>query len=162
MTLTTRRLATRAIATAVFVACLGPRTLSAGDLQAVLVEAGYIKPVGWSAGGSLFLPKDDVKNSVEGGGGFIVGGRVGVGGLQAWGGAAVFSNVGGGDLRAVVTRTWDHPGGASPGATYVGGEVGWGLGFRVSVGYARRVGGPSAAPANVVTWGVGMDFPKWR
>jgi len=162
MDLTTRRFAARAAATFLFFAYFGPRTLSAGDLRAAFIEAGYIKPVGWSAGGSLFLSKDDVKNSVEGGSGLIVGGRVGVGGVEAWGGMAVLSNVGGGDIRAVITRTWRHPGGDSPGATYVGGEIGWGMGFRVSVGYARRVGGSSAAASGVVTWGVGLDFPKWR
>jgi len=34
--------------------------------------------------------------------------------------------------------------------------------IQVSVGYARRVGGSSAAASGVVTWGVGLDFPKWR
>src|SRR6187455_2087426 len=57
-------------------------------LQAVLVEMSYSKLARWNAGASLFLSHDDVGNS-EGGAGLIVGGRVGAGGMEVWGGMAV-------------------------------------------------------------------------
>jgi len=142
----------------VVITCLLPATLRAGDLQAVLVDANYVKPVRWNAGGSLFFSNHF---SNEGGGGPIVGGSVGRGGMQVWGGFAVLSNVGGGDFRAVVTRTWDNPRGASANSTYLGGEIGFGTIGRLSVGYAKRISGPSTSHDHVVTWGIGLEIPVW-
>jgi hypothetical protein len=154
----------RAGAAATFLAstCLCPARLEAGDLQALLFDASYAKPVRWNVGGSLFFSNEhDVKNS-DGGSGLIVGGSVGPGGMKAWGGTALLHPLGG-DLRAVFTRTWNHPRDASANSTYVGGEVGWGgLGLRLSLGYGKRVGAPSTDRDHIVTWGVGLEIPWFR
>ena len=141
------------------IACLCPATLQASDFQALLLEANYAKPVRANVGASLLF-SDDV--SSEGGSGIIVGGSVGAGGMQVWGGKAALGNVGNTDVRAVVTRTWNNPRGASANSTYVGGEVGWGLGVRVSVGYANRIRGPSTDDGRIITAGVGLEIPWFR
>jgi len=149
-----------AAATILAITCLCPTELHASGDQAVLVDANYAQPVRWNVGASLFFSRDDVKNR-EGGSGIIVGGSVGAGGMQVWGGKALLGDVGNIDVRGVVTRTWDHPRGASANSTYVGGEVGWGLGARVSVGYAKRIRGASTDDDHIVTWGVGLEIPVW-
>jgi hypothetical protein len=148
----------------VLIMCLAATPLHAEGLQAVLIDLSYAKPVGGNFGGSLFFTRQkDVKNSPadEGSGGAIVGGSVGAGGMKAWGGIQALHPLGG-DVRAVVTRTWDQPR-TSAEATYVGGEVGWGgLGLRLSAGYGKRVAGAATAPGHVVTWGVGLAIPVFR
>ena len=143
----------------VVLTCLCPTKTQAGDSRAFLFDANYAKPLRWNVGASLFFSH---AFSNEGRGGPIVGGGVGAGGMQAWGGMALLSDVGGGDVRAVVTRTWDNPRGASADSTYVGGEVGWGWGLRVSVGYARRISGPSTNSDHIITWSVGAEIPWFR
>jgi hypothetical protein len=143
----------------VVIACLFPATLQAGDLQGVFVDANYAKPVRFNFGGSLFFSHEDVANS-DGGSGIIVGGSVGRGGMAVWGGEALLGP-GTFDVRAVVTRTWDNPRTASANSTYVGGEVSGGLLWRVSVGCAKRVSGPSTGDGHIITWGVGVEFPVW-
>jgi len=135
--------------------------LGAGQFRALFVDANYTKPVRFNFGGSLFFSHEDVGNS-DGGSGTIVGGSVGRGGMQIWGGKALLTDVGSADFRGVITRTWDNPRSASPNSTYVGGEVGWGLGLRLSVGYAKRISGPSNGDGHIVTWGLGMEIPIWR
>ena len=138
-----------------------PAKQQASALRAFLLDGNYAKPVRWNVGGALFFSRDDVGNS-DGGSGLIVGGSVGAGGAQAWAGKALFGSVGNSDFRAVVTRTWDDPRGASRHSTYVGGEVGCGLALRLSVGYAKRIGGPSTGDGHIVTWGIGLEIPVWR
>jgi hypothetical protein len=82
--------------------------------------------------------------------------------MQAWGGMALLGDAVGGDVRAVVTRTWDNPRGASANSTYVGGEIGLFSGWRVSVGYAKRISGPSTGNDHVITWSVGAEIPWFR
>jgi len=146
------------------ITCLSATTLRAGDLQAVLIDASYARPVRFNAGASLFFSKQkDLKNSPadEGGSGVIVGGSVGAGGIKTWGGLQALHPFGG-DVRFVVTRTWDQPR-ASDEATYLGGEVGWGgLGLRLSAGYGKRVDGAATAPDHIVTWGVGVAIPRFK
>jgi len=148
----------------VVIALLFPAKLQAGDLW---FEASYVKPIGWNAGALLFFDPDVQDGHRDRR--IIVGGNVGPNGMQAWGGK-LLELPGGGlfevlDVRAVITRTWDHPLGASPNSTYAGGEVGWGgpvafLGLlRPSVGYAKRVSGPSSGNGHIVTWGVGLAIP---
>jgi len=137
-----------------------PAKRQASDLQALLLDAAYSKALRPNFGASLFLSDGDVKNS-EGGSGLIVGGRVGLGGMQVWGGKALLGVVNT-DVRGVVTRTWNSPRGASANSTYVGGELGCGQLFRLSVGYAKRISGPSTDNGHIVTWGVGMEIPVWR
>jgi hypothetical protein len=151
------RILARAAATILAITCLCPATLQAGDFHALLVDANYVKPVRWNVGGSLFFSRDDAEPS-EGGTVIVVGGSVGRSGMQVWGGAAQPPY---GDFRAVVTRTWDSPRGASANSTYVGGEIGFGLYGRFSVGYAKRVSGPSTGDDHIVTWGVGLQIPVW-
>ena len=140
------------------ITCLCPAILRASDIQALLLDANYAKPVRWNVGASLFL-SNGLSN--EGGSGIMVGGSVGAGGMQVWGGKATLGNVGNTDVRAIVARTWDSPRGASANSTYLGGEVGWGLGVRLSVGYAKRIRGPSTDNDHVITWGIGVDIPVW-
>ena len=137
-----------------------PAKRDAGDFQALLLDAMYSKPLRFNVGASLFLSADDVKNS-EGGDGIIVGGSAGPGGMQVWGGKALLGPVNM-DVRGVVTRTWNSPRGASANSTYVGGEFGYGQLFRFSVGYAKRISGPSTDDGHIITWGVGLEFPVWR
>jgi hypothetical protein len=148
------------LATILVIACLCPATVRAGDFHALLLDASYARPLRWNVGASLFFSPDDVGKS-QGGTGIIVGGSVGAGGMQVWGGKELLGgpNI---DVRGVVTRTWDNPRGASANATYVGGEVGWGLGWRVSVGYAKRLSGPSTGSDHIITWGVGAEIPWFR
>jgi hypothetical protein len=128
---------------------------------ALLVGANYGKPLRQTFSGGLFLRTHDP--GTEGAVGTIVGGTLGRHGMQVWGGRKVVA-FGGGDVRAVLTRTWENPrGGASPHATYVGGEVGLGgLVGRLSFGYARRIAGSSTGSGHVFTWGVGMEIVSFR
>jgi len=109
----------------VVIASLFPAKLHASDLW---LDARYAKPLRWNVGAFLFFDQDDVQNR-NGGRRIIVGGNVGPNGMQAWGGKPLDLPGGGSngalDLRAVITRTWDNPRGASPNSTYAGGEVGW-------------------------------------
>ena len=148
-------------ATILAITCLCSAKVQASDYQALFLDGNYVKPVRWNVGASLFFSHDDVKNS-DGGSGLIVGGSVGAGGMQMWGGKALLGNVGNVDFRAVVSRTWDNPRGASANSTYLGGEVGWGLGVRLSVGYAKRIRGPSTDDGHILTLGVGLEIPVWR
>jgi len=126
---------------------------------AFLPVVNYNTPLRWTFGGALFHSHRFEK---EGGGGVIAGGTVGQHGMQAWGGLGLMTSAGGGDLRAVVTRTFENPrGGASANSTYVGGEVGWGMGLRLSLGYAKQIAGPSTGKDHVITWGIGMELPLW-
>src|SRR5262245_29842242 len=126
------------VAAIVVIPLLLPVKMQGGDFhRALLLNANYVKPARSNVGGSLVLSHKDVNNS-EGGTIIIVGGSVGQGGMQAWGGTTQPL----GDVRAVVTRTWDSPRGASGNSTYAGGEVGFGLIYRFSVGYAKRISGP--------------------
>jgi hypothetical protein len=147
----------------VAVTCLFAGKLHAGDLQVVLVETSYAKPARFNVGGSLFFTNgyDWSEASNEGIGGFIVGGRVGRDAKEVWAGFSGLA-VPGADLRAIVTRTGDQPRGASPNATYLGGELGLGtLGVRFTVGYSNRVSGPSINRDHIFTWGVGGQIPVW-
>jgi hypothetical protein len=154
------RILARAAATILATTCLYPAKLQAGDFQALFLDANYAQPVRFNFGGSLFFSHQDVANS-DGGSGIIVGGSVGRGGMQLWGGKALLADVGTADFRAVVTRTWDNPRRASPSSTYLGGEIGWGLGLRLSVGYAKQIRGPSTDNEHIVTWGIGVEIPVW-
>jgi hypothetical protein len=131
------------------------------DRKALLVGASYGKPLRQTFSGGLFLRTRDLGN--EGAVGTVVGGTVGRHGMQVWGGRKGIG-FGGGDVRAVLTRTWENPrGGASPHATYVGGEVGLGgLVGRLSFGYAKRIAGSSTGSDHVFTWGVGMEIVSFH
>jgi hypothetical protein len=149
------------VATIVILPFLSPGKPGPGQL--LLLHASYVQPVRSSVGGTLLLSHGDVKG-FEGGRSIIVGGSVGQSGLQVHGGMQVFGGPAQpvGDFRAVVTRTWDSPRGASTNSTYVGGEVGVGLLARLSVGYAKRISGPSRGDDHILTWGVGVQIPVWR
>ena len=62
------------------------------------------------------------------------------------------------DWKAVVTRTWDRPRGASAHATYLGVEGGLSLSFvRFTMGVSKRLE-DKASGANVLfTWGAGLQ-----
>ena len=126
----------------VLIACLWPATLRAEGGKALLLDASFSRPLKWTFGGALFLTHDVQSERAVG---TVVGGSVGKHGMQVWGGRRAVG-FGGGDVRAVVTRTWNDPRAASAHSTYVGGEAGLGgLVWRFSVGYAKRVAGPSTA-----------------
>jgi hypothetical protein len=148
------------VATIAVLSFLSPGKPEAG--QMLLLHASYVRPVRSSVGGTLLLSHGDVK-SFEGGRSIIVGGSVGQGGMQVHAGMQVWEGLAQpiGDFRAVVTRTWDSPRGASANSTYVGGEVGVGLLARLSVGYAKRISGPSTGDDHLLTWGVGLQIPVW-
>ena len=156
------RILAHAAATILTITCLCPCELQAGDFQALFVDANYAKPVRFNFGGSLFFSHQDVANTpaIDGASGIIVGGSVGRGGMQVWGGKALLGGPNA-DFRAVVTRTSDNPRRASGNSTYLGGEVGWGLGARFSVGYAKRISARSTGDGHILTWGIGVEIPVW-
>jgi len=155
------RILARAATIALF-ACLFPAKLQAGDFQALLFDANYAKPTRFNFGGSLFCSHEDVANTpaIDGASGIIVGASIGRGGMQVWVGKALLGGPNA-DFRAVVTRTSDNPRRASGNSTYLGGEVGWGLGARFSMGYAKQIRGPSTDDGHIVTWGIGVEIPVW-
>jgi hypothetical protein len=155
----------------VAITCLCPAKLEASDFRGLLLDANYAAPVRWNVGASLLFSHEEVKNS--GGASCItVGGSLGRGGMQVWGGKALIGDLGGEgpgvraavavDVRAVVARTWDDPLFAAANSTYVGGEVGVGFLLRLSVGYGKRISGPSTDHGHIVTWGVGAEIPWLR
>ena len=135
-----------------------------GDFgNGLLIGVNYGTPLRWAFSGGLFIHSHDLGNEGEGAVGTILGGSVGREGIEVWGGRKAVA-LGGGDFRAVLTRTWNSPrGGASPNSTYLGGEVAFGgLLGRLSVGYARQIAGPAARRDHVITWGVGIEIaPHW-
>ena len=145
-------------ATIVVTAWVSAAPLHAQSGVALLANANYTRPVRWTFGGTMVLSLNFDKQENKG---IVVGGSVGVNGMKVSGGLAGLSTDGDKDVRAVVTRTWTDPRGASANSTYLGGEVGFGLLWRVSVGYAKRVVGPSTADDHIVTWGLGVDVPAW-
>jgi hypothetical protein len=155
----------------VAITCLCPAKLDASDFRGLLLDANYAAPVRWNVGGSLLFSHDEVKNN-GGANCIIVGGSLGRGGMQVWGGKALLGDFGGEgpgvraavdvDVRAVVARTWDDPLFAAANSTYVGGEVGVGFLLRLSVGYGKRISGPSTDHGHIVTWGVGVEIPWLR
>ena len=92
------RILARAAATILAIACLCPANVQASDFRALFLDGNYANPVRWNFGASLFFSHDDVKNS-DGGSGLIVGGSVGSGGMQVWGGKALLGNVGNVDFE---------------------------------------------------------------
>jgi len=153
----------------VVITCLFPANLQAADVQALLLDASYANAVRWNAGGSLYFSADKAKNPGATSG-IVVGGSVGRGGVQVWGGKALLASPGSDgfpivfdiDLRTVVTRTSDNPLGASANSTYVGGEVGLGFLVRFNLGYAKRVSGASTGDGHIVTGGIGVEIPWLR
>jgi len=168
MELFSLRILARAAAIIV-ITCLFPAKLQAAGVQALLFEAKYANAVRWNGGASVLFSSENVKKS-GGSSGVIVGGSVGRGGVQVWGGKAALVDFGGGvrslltvDARTVVTRTWNNPLGASANSTYVGGEAGLALLLvRFSVGYAGRVSGPSTGDGHIVMGGIGVEIPWLR
>lgn len=64
-----------------------------------------------------------------------------------------------GDLKAVATRTWDKPRGASPHATYLGVEGGLSVAFvRLSLGVSKRLEDKSRGANVLFTWGAGVQI----
>lgn len=62
------------------------------------------------------------------------------------------------DWKAVATRTWDRPRGASAHATYLGLEGGLSLSFvRFNLGVAKRLEEKSRGADVLVTWGIGAQ-----
>lgn len=62
------------------------------------------------------------------------------------------------DWKAVATRTWDRPRGASAHATYLGLEGGLSLSFvRFTLGVAKRLEEKSRGANVLVTWGAGLQ-----
>ena len=66
------------------------------------------------------------------------------------------------DIMATWSQTKPSATIALPGATYVGGEVGFTLPYlpltRMSLGAARRVSGPREIDRTIVTWGIGVSL----
>jgi len=62
------------------------------------------------------------------------------------------------DIKAVATRTWDKPRGASPHATYLGAEGGLSVSFvRFTLGLSKRIEKKSSGANYLFTWGVGIQ-----
>ena len=63
------------------------------------------------------------------------------------------------DWKAVATRTWDRPRGASAHATYLGLEGGLSLSFvRLNLGLSKRLERKSSGAGLLVTWGLGAQI----
>jgi hypothetical protein len=64
-----------------------------------------------------------------------------------------------GDLKAVATRTWDAPRGASVHATYLGVEGGVSVAFvRFTLGVSKRLEDKSRGANVLFTWGAGVQI----
>ena len=118
----------------------------------------YGAPEKISGGLAVFLPTHE-----EGGfrrRGFIADGRVGQGGATGSFGFASIVEYLELDARGAVHRTWASPRGATPHATYLGGEAGASIAYvRFTLGVAHRVSGLSDADETILTWSAGVHFP---
>lgn len=64
-----------------------------------------------------------------------------------------------GDLKAVATRTWDKPRGASAHGTYLGVEGGLSVSFvRFTMGVSKRLEEKAHGADVLFTWGVGVQI----
>lgn len=62
------------------------------------------------------------------------------------------------DVKAVATRSWDEPRGASPHATYLGVEGGLSVSFvRFTMGLSKRLENKSSGANVLFTWGAGIQ-----
>jgi hypothetical protein len=62
------------------------------------------------------------------------------------------------DLKAVATRTWDEPRGASHHATYLGVEGGLSVAFvRLTMGVSKRLEDKPSGASALFTWGLGVQ-----
>jgi hypothetical protein len=126
----------------------------------LLPNAQYGTPLKTSVGLGLFFETSDDGQLLSGA---IVEGAAGQGGIRGAFGLQRFLEYIGLDVRAVVHRTWSSPRGASADSTYLGGEMGLTIAYvRLSLGFARRVAGPSGEKATIKTWTAGMQIPIWR
>ena len=63
------------------------------------------------------------------------------------------------DVKAVATRSWDEPRGASPHATYLGVEGGLSVSFvRITMGLSKRLENKSSGASVLFTWGAGVQI----
>jgi hypothetical protein len=63
------------------------------------------------------------------------------------------------DVKAVATRTWDRPRGASPQATYLGVEGGLSVSFvRFTMGVSKRLESKASGANVLFTWGAGLQI----
>lgn len=63
------------------------------------------------------------------------------------------------DVKAVATRTWDEPRGASAHATYLGVEGGLSVSFvRFTLGVSKRLENKGAGANVLFTWGAGVQI----
>lgn len=136
-----------------------PATRSSGSIYSAVVQYGV--PSRTSAGVMVFIP-----TAVQGGfrsSGFIADGLVGESGGRLSIGRVTAVEYLGLDLRAVLTRTWASPRGASADATYAGAEVGASIAYvRVSAGVIRRVAGTPGPRATAGAWSIGLQLPLKR
>ena len=124
-----------------------------------LPGAQYGAPLKWSASLSVVV---ETKVDGEFLSGVLIDGRAGQGGISGGIGYISFLEYVGVDLRAVVSRTGLVPRGATPEATYAGGEAGLTIAFaRFAIGVARRISGPGGPHGTDVTWSVGAHVPIW-
>lgn len=139
----------------------------AGSRGVLLLPGGqYGSPLRTSGVLAVYVP-----TKVEGGfrsRGWIADGGVGQAGARASFGRAAVLEYLETDLRGVVYRTWGTPRGASTRSTYIGAEAGMSIAYaRFTAGIARRISGARRASgasgdgATIVTWGVGVQVPRW-
>lgn len=118
----------------------------------------YGEPLRISAGFATFLPVGKQVYPIRSG--VLVEGSAGQAGARASAGVARFLEYMGLDGRAVLSRTWGSPSGATPDSTYVGAEGGLAIWYlRFSAGVARRIAGPAGPHRTIFTWGAGLQYP---
>jgi hypothetical protein len=67
------------------------------------------------------------------------------------------------DLKAVATRAWDRPRGASAHATYLGAEGGLSISFvRFTLGVSKRLEKRGPGANVLLTWGAGLQIRMGR
>jgi hypothetical protein len=133
-------------------------------------EGGYgtLQRVG--AGVDLFLPTEPwrCEDGLCGGAGIEIQAVAGAGGWRVAGGPVALRYPLWFDALATVTRTREHPLGASPESTYLGGEIGMAFPvwmfrrsvvcIRPSIGVAHRVQGSAESQETILTWRFGAHI----
>lgn len=150
-----------ALATCVFTGVAHAQQKAQGDPSDGLLflpGAQYGTPMQTSAGLAMFVPTSDPSRARRGG--FLVEGSAGQGGARVSAGPAAFLEYAGLDTRAVLSRMWTSPRGATPHSTYAGLEAGITIAYvRLSAGVAHRIAGAPGPHATIFTWGAGLQFP---
>jgi hypothetical protein len=125
------------------------------------VSGQYGQPLRLAGSFAVLLPLGREQYPIRQG--VLLDGGAGQGGARAAAGVGRFLEYAGLDGRVVLSRTWGSPLSASNHSTYGGVEGGLTVWYvRVSAGAARRISGPPAGSATMLTWAAAFQYPFAR